>query len=189
MGKDDGFTVKQSTITVLDRQIRKLSAKIETITSRISELEELISNQFASMRKVGYRIHSIFVHRGQATFGHYWVYINDFQTGTFRKYNDEYITEVPREEVFDESDESTATPYFLVFVRDDLANDFVNSVVRERPSPSPSVTPVISAVSDADQGTGDSGAPPSDMLISIDDSREASESEGPKSDMLVDSQN
>jgi hypothetical protein len=164
------FVVKQSTIAVLDAQIRKLHSKIEAITSRINELHDLITNQFASLKKVGYRIQSIFVHRGQATFGHYWVYINDFETGTFRKYNDEYITEVPRDEVFDDTEENTATPYFLVFVREDLAKDYISTVVR-KPLPSSGVEQNAnknSAKVDSLANTESSSQKSTEILVNID---------------------
>ncbi|ANB14285.1 Ubp2p [Sugiyamaella lignohabitans] len=101
------------------------------ITNRLAELDEAVKNQFSDMKKIGYRIHSVFVHRGQATFGHYWIYINDMKQGVFRKYNDEYVTEVPYSEVFDDREDNTATPYFLVFVREDLANEYTDAVVRQ----------------------------------------------------------
>jgi len=51
---------------------------------------------------------------GSATFGHYWIYIYDFQGKIFRKYNDGYVTEVKDErEVFMHDENNPPTPYFL----------------------------------------------------------------------------
>lgn len=52
---------------------------------------------------------------GSATFGHYWIYIYDYQKKVFRKYNDGYVTEVSNvAEVFThDSNNNPPTPYFL----------------------------------------------------------------------------
>lgn len=51
---------------------------------------------------------------GSASFGHYWIYIYDFQRKLFRKYNDGYVTEVADpQEVFTHGDINPPTPYFL----------------------------------------------------------------------------
>lgn len=52
---------------------------------------------------------------GSATFGHYWIYIYDYQNKIFRKYNDGYVTKVSDEsEVFTHDDNNhPPTPYFL----------------------------------------------------------------------------
>jgi hypothetical protein len=43
------------------------------------ELKTSLSNQFADLHKYGYHIHSVFIHRGSVSFGHYWLYIYDFR--------------------------------------------------------------------------------------------------------------
>ena len=50
----------------------------------------------------------------------------------WRKYNDGYVTEVTEPKIIFEAEQSTrpATPYFLVYVRDDLRSDLVESVCR-----------------------------------------------------------
>ena len=65
--------------------------------------------------------------------GHYWIYIYDFVNSMWRKYNDGYVTEVTEPKIIFESEQSTrpATPYFLVYVRDDLKSDLVESVCRD----------------------------------------------------------
>lgn len=104
---------------------------MSNVNSLQAELKKKIQTQFEDLQNVGYRCHSIFVHRGQASFGHYWIYINDFKNKIFRKYNDEYVTEVPYKEVFDDNEENTATPYFLVFIREDMSESYSEAVVRD----------------------------------------------------------
>jgi len=57
---------------------------------------------------------------GSVSFGHYWIYIYDFKEKIWRKYNDEYVTAVTdAKEVFEHLDSNNpATPYFLVFVKE-----------------------------------------------------------------------
>jgi ubiquitin carboxyl-terminal hydrolase 25 len=128
---DSDLRVDPSTIELLNLKIERLSEELKDATDRQTQLEDQIQRQFSNLQKVGYRCHSIFVHRGQASFGHYWIYINDFKNKVFRKYNDEYVTEVPYREVFDDNEENTATPYFLVFIREDLAESYSEAVVRD----------------------------------------------------------
>lgn len=102
------------------------------------------------MRKHGYRLHAAFFHRGTAGFGHYWIYIFDTVKEIWRKYNDEYVTDITDiNEIFASPPESEpaykgtgipANPYFLVYVRDDQKDHLVQAVHRniiERPPPPP----------------------------------------------------
>lgn len=55
-----------------------------------------------------------------ASYGHYWIYIRDPKNNVYRKYNDEIVSEVTIEEVFNFAEGNTATPYYLTFIKDDL---------------------------------------------------------------------
>lgn len=133
--KEDGLVkVAPGTITFLEKHIAESDTKMENIKSEISDLEKRIENQFngKDMQKVGYKLHSVFIHRGQATFGHYWVYIRDFQRGIYRIYNDKTISEAPENEVTgSDLKDSEATAYYVTYVRDDLTTSLVNAVVRD----------------------------------------------------------
>ncbi|AOA63942.1 Ubiquitin carboxyl-terminal hydrolase 2 [Komagataella phaffii CBS 7435] len=120
----------ESTLITLQKEIDILNSELQTINSRLSELEEKCQHQFDQFKNTGYSIFAIFIHRGEASYGHYWVYIRDPTRNIYRKYNDETITEVPISEVFNFSESNTATPYFLVFVREDL-EDEVEPLKRE----------------------------------------------------------
>lgn len=92
-----------------------------------------INSQFTDLRNLPYRLHSVFIHRGYVSSGHYWIYIYDFAKEIWRKYNDGYVTEVKdTREIFDRDPaDRPATPYFLVYVRDDLKHMLVDSVCRD----------------------------------------------------------
>lgn len=103
------------------------------IESQINDLNSNISSQFNDLQKIPYRLQSVFIHRGYHNSGHYWIYIYDFAKEMWRKYNDGYVTEVKDfKEIFvQETGDRPATPYFLVYVRDDLREQLVDSVCRD----------------------------------------------------------
>ena len=64
--------------------------------------------------------------------GHYWIYIRDFDRGIWRKYNDEYVQEAKEEDIYDTQPTiKPATPYFLVYVKDDQRKELVDAVCRD----------------------------------------------------------
>lgn len=95
---------------------------------------------------------------GTATFGHYWIYIYDFKHRIWRKYNDGYVTEVKDErEIYEQEPRYPATPYYLVYVKDELKDRVVEPVYRAvqpqpqpQPQPSSSPRPIAMKENDAD---------------------------------------
>lgn len=98
----------------------------------IKTLNTNVSSQFNDLRSVPYRLHSVFIHRGYVTSGHYWIFIYDFAKEIWRNYNDGYVTEVKdTREIFDRDSETRpSTPYFLVYIKDELKGMLVDSVCR-----------------------------------------------------------
>lgn len=86
-----------------------------------------------------YRLQSVFIHRGFHNSGHYWIYIYDFTKQLWRKYNDGYVTEIKdTKEIFEqEPGDRPATPYFLVYVKDESKEGLVDSVCRNVIEPPP----------------------------------------------------
>ena len=124
------LSIKNSTIEVIQNEIEKLKFELQSIESRLLELHDMVSKQFSNYTKVGYSIFAIFIHRGEASYGHYWVYIKDPHRNVFRKYNDEIVTEVPLSEVFNFNEGNTATPYYIVYVKNTLEMDYVDPLKR-----------------------------------------------------------
>lgn len=99
----------------------------------MKDLETKIDTQFADLRKIRYHLHSVFMHRGGPSSGHYWVYIYDFDRDFWRKYNDGYVTAVDDDqEIYgkDPLEARPATPYFLVYIRGDLEDQLADAVCR-----------------------------------------------------------
>ncbi|QLG72072.1 hypothetical protein HG535_0C04260 [Zygotorulaspora mrakii] len=110
-GKDELFQKLNGFISEVDNELTKLYHEIQT-------LELKIPKQFDDFKNLAYSLFAVFIHRGEASYGHYWIYIKDsYKNGIWRKYNDETITEVPESEVFNFASGNTATPYFLVYVK------------------------------------------------------------------------
>lgn len=108
---------KPETIEVLEKQVKKIDEELLNIYQKTHELENQIDHHFDGFQKHGYTIFAIFIHRGEANYGHYWIYIKDKKRSMFRKYNDEIVSEVSASEVFNFDEGNTATPYFLGYVQ------------------------------------------------------------------------
>ncbi|KAK6462790.1 hypothetical protein DFJ63DRAFT_323056 [Scheffersomyces coipomensis] len=125
------LSINPTTIIQLENLIEEYSNKLVQYNLRLVELHDKISNQFKNYKKVGYTIFAIFIHRGEASYGHYWIYIKDpHRNNIYRKYNDEMITEVSLSEVFNFEENNTATPYYIVYVKDELEKDYVDPLKR-----------------------------------------------------------
>lgn len=128
---NDDLTISPDTIEVIKQQIGHLKGRLQNVNSQINELQDKISSQFLSYQKVGYSLFAIFIHRGEASYGHYWVYIKDPHKNVYRKYNDDNVTEVPASEVLNFTEANTATPYYVVYVKDELEKDYIEPLKRE----------------------------------------------------------
>ncbi|RPA79792.1 cysteine proteinase [Ascobolus immersus RN42] len=118
----------------LEESAAKIKSELEDIEEEIKNYQSRLAQQFTDLRSTPYRIHSVFIHRGSASSGHYWIYIYDFQADIWRKYNDGYVTTVDdRTEVMEGKD--AATPYLLVFVREDSVSEVVEAVGKQAMSP------------------------------------------------------
>lgn len=109
---------KNITILQIDKMIQQIDVEISQLQSKIQLLEYQIQNQFVEFNKIGYLLFAVFIHRGEASYGHYWIYIKDYNKNIWRKYNDETVTEVPVSEVFNFLEGNTSTPYFLVYIKE-----------------------------------------------------------------------
>lgn len=120
--------IQIKTLLAIESTCEHLRLQERELIEKVEQLKHQTETQFDDYKKHGYHIHSLFIHRGQASFGHYWIYIRDWKTGQYWQFNDEIVTPVSEEVVFDTSEGNTATPYFLVFVREGF--DGVSSVLR-----------------------------------------------------------
>ncbi|KAI9791044.1 MAG: ubiquitin-specific protease ubp2 [Candelina submexicana] len=137
---DDVVMVNPDVLQALNEN----AADMRHIETEITHLNTSITSQFTDLRALPYRLHSVFIHRGTAMFGHYWIYIYDFKKDIWRRYNDSYVTEIKdRREVFEQETTNPATPYFLVYVRESDIDRLVDPVCRElEPEPQWDAPPI-----------------------------------------------
>lgn len=126
----EAISVNLEVLLMLQSEIDRLKSLIVEIDRSLDQLKTKITNQFNGYNEVDYSIFAIFIHRGEASYGHYWVYIRDFEKNIFRKYNDEIVTEVPLSEVMNHVEGDTATPYYIVYVKGSLKYEYVRPLKR-----------------------------------------------------------
>jgi ubiquitin carboxyl-terminal hydrolase 25/28 len=155
----DGVLVDANLSDSLEERTMEVTEEIESISKEIAQLKQNLNEQFTDMRQYEYKLQAVFIHRGEAGGGHYWVYIYDFENDIWREYNDEYVTEVKdRRRIFEHQGAVGGTPYYLAYVRSADHKELVEAVCREVPEAQNIDMMEISQV--------DNGPPP---LISLDD--------------------
>lgn len=113
----------------LGRESKEVKKEIDELHAIISGYKEEIERLWESKdaedpQRLKYRLVSVFMHRGEATHGHYFLEQRRIGTGTglddgrWFKYNDSEVSTVDFQEVL--RDRTGATPYLLCYVRDDL---------------------------------------------------------------------
>ncbi|XP_063847552.1 ubiquitin carboxyl-terminal hydrolase 25-like [Scylla paramamosain] len=104
----------------LMRWLKDVTAQVEELRRLIGELERQLSQVYEepALRQVPYRLHAAVVHEGQASGGHYWVYIHDPQAGGWRKFNDIQVVEASWQEVLQDSvgGHNNTSAYCLLYI-------------------------------------------------------------------------
>lgn len=128
----EDISINPNLTKVLEERAAEVSQELAAISKQITTLKGKLQEQFTDLRQHRYRLQAVFVHRGTNAYGHYWIYIYDFARDIWREYNDERVTIVEdRKRIFEQSGIGGATPYYLVYVRDEDKDDLVDAVCRE----------------------------------------------------------
>lgn len=129
----------------LQKELQAVSAchrkEAEVVRQRISDLEEersLLDFAKFNTAKNAYKLFAVFFHRGVDRAGHYWLYLRDFKSNQWRKYEDRSVTMVDdTKEIFERKNPETAgAPYFIVYVKDqpgDQADEDLTETVHRCP--------------------------------------------------------
>ncbi|KAL8907842.1 MAG: hypothetical protein Q9207_001165 [Kuettlingeria erythrocarpa] len=143
LAEDDAFEVPDGLRESLGQAAVDAREELASISARIKDLTSNIASQFVDKKGLPYRLQAVFIHVGSATFGHYWIYIRDFEKDMWRKYNDESVTAVTDLSlIFDqEPGDRPPTPYFLVYVQDSRKDQLVRPVYRDIPEQAPDACP------------------------------------------------
>jgi ubiquitin carboxyl-terminal hydrolase 25/28 len=128
----EGIDVDPALREALEERIAEVAAELEAITAGIVNLKKKLQGQFVDMHEYEYKLQSVFIHRGEAGGGHYWIYIYDFEHDIWREYNDEYVSEVKdRKRIFEHQGGAGGTPYYLVYVKSTDIKNLVDAVCRD----------------------------------------------------------
>lgn len=98
---------------------QEIEIQLRASEAQEKELSYNLAHAFDEYTEYEYCLHSVFIHRGEASHGHYWIYIYDFQLSKWRKYNDEEVTEVAKSEVYKDRRGMNENPYMLTYIRRD----------------------------------------------------------------------
>ncbi|KAI8066868.1 hypothetical protein BC940DRAFT_301744 [Gongronella butleri] len=109
----------QQAMQLLEDEIAQTRAVIEENTAEAKKLRHSINHEYDDMTENAYLLHAVFIHQGQANYGHYWVYLLDHHADQWWKFNDSVVTKVQESEIFKDTTGSTANPYFLVYIKKD----------------------------------------------------------------------
>jgi ubiquitin carboxyl-terminal hydrolase 25 len=128
----DGILVNPTLSEALDERRAEIVRELDAIAEETTKLKNKLQDQFTDMREHRYRLQAVFMHRGTSTYGHYWIYIYDFERDIWREYNDERVSVVnDRKQIFEQTGANGPTPYYLVYVKDQIKDELVNAVCRE----------------------------------------------------------
>lgn len=115
--------------SALDARRLELTQEYDACTAEIEALDTAVGSHWTDLTEVPYRLHAIFMHRGSAAVGHYWIYIYDFQNQVWREYNDETVREVSPETVYAQHERASST--VVVYVRDKDKCRYTEAVCRK----------------------------------------------------------
>ncbi|KAK4052873.1 ubiquitin-specific protease ubp2 [Microbotryomycetes sp. JL221] len=109
----------------------EINAMQQRIQALRQELEELWSGETEGAISATYELVSVFMHRGTATSGHYFIYQRDSHNPKrWLKYNDATVTEVDAEQVVFAPTNGDTNAYFLVYCKRDRI-DAIDSIARQ----------------------------------------------------------
>lgn len=131
--KTEGIPIESDFAESLQERTVEIIDELDAIGDKITNLKQKVNEQFMDMNKYEYKLRTVFIHRGEAGGGHYWIYIYDSKTDTWRKYNDNYVTTVKdQKEIFNAQGVVDGTPYYLAYVQSER-QDLVEAVYRDVP--------------------------------------------------------
>jgi ubiquitin carboxyl-terminal hydrolase 25/28 len=138
----------------LHNRASDLASELSGIDAQMTTLESEINTVFRDCTSVPYRLHAVFVHRGDVKGGHYWIYIYDFQNQEWRSYNDDRVEKVEDESAVlgKEEGKRPKVSTGVVYVREDLAEQYTEAVRRhpEQPNAEKKDVEMKDAIDDAD---------------------------------------
>lgn len=104
---------------LLRDEAKLLREQVQQAKDEIDTLKAEMASIWADERRYAYRLVAVFMHRGEASHGHYFLNMRGGgQDSKWFKYNDSAVSETTLDQVL--RDRSGATPYLVTYVREDF---------------------------------------------------------------------
>lgn len=104
----------------LPRWQKEVELQVDILKKSIEDLECQLAQMFEepALHHIPYKLHAVVVHEGQASVGHYWVYIFDNFKNVWMKFNDIQVTESSWNELLQDSigGQNNASAYCLMYI-------------------------------------------------------------------------
>ncbi|EME40231.1 hypothetical protein DOTSEDRAFT_179215 [Dothistroma septosporum NZE10] len=114
----------------------ELSERLEQMETEMKEMESNLKGKFDEFKDIKYELAAAFVHRGNHAGGHYWICIRDFESGKWRKYNDETVEEFTSiGDILAPTQYAQGTPTFAMYVRAGEGKEYVQPLCRNVEQP------------------------------------------------------
>ncbi|SJX63141.1 related to UBP2-ubiquitin-specific proteinase [Sporisorium reilianum f. sp. reilianum] len=99
---------------LLREEVKQAQEEIETLKTEMASI-------WADERRFSYRLVAVFMHRGEASHGHYFLNLRGGgEESKWYKFNDSAVSETSLDQVL--RDRSGATPYLVTYVREDYVH-------------------------------------------------------------------
>ncbi|SNX83787.1 related to UBP2 - ubiquitin-specific proteinase [Melanopsichium pennsylvanicum] len=106
---------------LLHEESKLLREQMERAKREIETLKTEMASIWADERRFPYRLVAVFMHRGEASHGHYFLNLRGGgEDAKWFKYNDSAVTGTSLDQVL--RDRSSATPYLVTYVREDYVH-------------------------------------------------------------------
>ncbi|KAI9728402.1 MAG: ubiquitin-specific protease ubp2 [Chrysothrix sp. TS-e1954] len=141
LGEDTNIA-DEATLAALETMAHETRQEIKELESEIRNAENQLAETFDRTGQLKYRLHCAFVHRGEASHGHWFIYIHDPKDNVWRVYNDEEVSVVTNTaEVYAPDSIRHGTAAFVTYVRADREREIVDTVCRNTASEAPRPPP------------------------------------------------
>ena len=111
-------------VTSLKRAMEVLSHQIVQLKQEMGTIDVQLENLYKDFKDFKYRIHAVFMHEGEASYGHYWTLLWDQEKSKWYKFNDSHVSEIPETTVFQDTTGKKANVYALAYRRFHIQDAF-----------------------------------------------------------------
>ncbi|GAA5846834.1 hypothetical protein JCM9279_004459 [Rhodotorula babjevae] len=125
------FAASSALLARTEAEAADIDKEVDELKKRIAEVRKQMLDMWLEYEEgTRYELTAVFIHRGTALSGHYYIYQRDHRhPERWLRYNDSIVTEVNKDDIFKETTGDT-NAYFLSYVRKDCSNA-IESIKRE----------------------------------------------------------